>query len=129
MMDRETVYGHLRALGWNAERSDDRTFRCAHGTAEGALVVFVRTDENWFMASVSPLLETRGNNPFALARWLLRMNRDMHQTKFAYDRLGNVVLMVELPLESLDASEIETALRGLLDHAVQHRRTLREASA
>ncbi|AKF11491.1 hypothetical protein DB32_008640 [Sandaracinus amylolyticus] len=100
-----------------------------HDTSEGELVVFVRLDQNWLIASVVPFLRTRGDNSFELSRWLLRMNRDMYQTKFAYDEDGDVVLTVELPTESLDASEIRTALSDLLQHAIRHRRTLREASA
>ena len=64
-----------------------------------------------------------------LARWLLRMNRDMYQCKFAYDEDGDVVLTVELPTESLDFGEIASALESLLEHAVQHRSTLREAAS
>ena len=52
----------------------------------------------------------------------------MHQTKFAYDEDGDVVLTVELPTESLDYDEIAAALSGLLDHAVAHRKTLRQAA-
>jgi len=118
----------LDELGWNAARHDERTFRCVHDTSEGELVVFVRLDDNWLIASIVPFLRTRGDNSFELARWLLRMNRDMYQTKFAYDEDGDVVLTVELPTESLDASEIRTALSDLLQHAIRHRRTLREAS-
>lgn len=129
MMRPEALARELEALGWSAERHDERTFRCPHDTAEGELVVYVRLHENWLIASVVPFLRTRGDNSFELARWLLRMNRDMYQTKFAYDEDGDVVLTVELPTESLDPSEIRTALSDLVDHATRHRATLREASS
>ena len=106
----------------------NQTFRSAHDTPEGELVVYVRLTDNWLIASVVPFLTTRGDNSFELARWLLRMNRDMYQVKFAYDEDGDVVLTVELPTESLDFGEIEKALKGLLRHAVEHRATLREAA-
>ena len=128
MMEPGALAQQLETLGWSAERHDDRTFRCVHETEAGELVVFVRLDENWLIASVVPFLRTRGDNSFELSRWLLRMNRDMYQTKFAYDEDGDVVLTVELPTESLDPSEIRTALSDLVEHATKHRRTLREAS-
>ena len=81
------------------------------------------------IASIVPFLTTRGDNSFELARWLLRMNRDMYQCKFAYDEDGDVVLTVELPTESLDSSEVETALTSLVRHAAEHRATLRAAAA
>ena len=46
-----------------------------------------------------------------------------------YDEDGDVVLTVELPTESIDPSEIRTALSDLLRHAVSHRKTLREAAS
>lgn len=128
MLEPDTLAEQLDALGWPATRHDARTFRCAHETSEGPVQVFVRIDENWLVASVVPFLRTRGNVTFELSRWLLRMNRDMYQTKFAYDEDRDVVLTVELPTESVDANEIRTALRDLLEHAVAHRRTLRAAA-
>lgn len=128
MLEPGALAEQLGMLGWPSQRHDDKTFRCVHTTSEGEIVVFVRLDENWLIASVVPFLRTRGENSFELARWLLRMNRDMYQTKFAYDEDGDVVLTVELPTESIDRSEIEIALSDLLRHAVSHRKTLREAA-
>lgn len=129
MLEPGTLAGQLERLGWPSQRQDEKTFRCVHETEEGEVVVFVRLDENWLIASVVPFLRTQGENSFELARWLLRMNRDMYQTKFAYDEDGDVVLTVELPTESIDPSEIHTALSDLLRHAVAHRKTLREAAS
>jgi hypothetical protein len=129
MLEPGTLAEQLAAIGWNAVRHDPRTFRCEHETGEGEVVVFVRLDENWLIASVVPFLRTRGAISFELSRWLLRMNRDMYQTKFAYDEDGDVVLTVELPTESVDPTEIRTALSDLLQHAIEHRRTLRDAAS
>ena len=90
--------------------------------------IFVRLQKNWLIASVVPFLATRGKNSFELSRWLLRVNRDMYQAKFAFDEDGDVVLTLELPTESIDPSEIRGALTTLLEQAVAHRRTLRLAS-
>lgn len=129
MLEPGALAEQLTTLGWNPNRHDGRTFRCVHETDEGEIVVFVRLDENWLIASVVPFLRTRGQNSFELARWLLRMNRDMYQTKFAYDEDGDVVLTVELPTESIDPGEIQTALKDLLKHAISHRKTLRDAAS
>jgi hypothetical protein len=128
-MDDATVSRILRDIGWTPRQHGDHTYRVVHPTAEGELVVYVRLTDNWLIASVVPFLTTRGDNSFELARWLLRMNRDMYQCKFAYDEDGDVVLTVELPTESLDVGEVEAALRGLLEHAVEHRATLRQAAS
>lgn len=128
-MDDGTVSRILRDLGWKASRHGENTHRAVHATTEGELVVYVRLTDNWLIASVVPFLTTRGDNSFELARWLLRMNRDMYQCKFAYDEDGDVVLTVELPTESLDFGEVKSALEALLEHAVEHRATLRQAAS
>ncbi|MGE0789132.1 MAG: YbjN domain-containing protein [Sandaracinaceae bacterium] len=127
-MDEATLTRSLRDLGWEAEPHGEATLRAAHKTDEGEIVAYVRLTENWLIASVVPFLTTRGDNSFELARWLLRMNRDMYQCKFAYDEDGDVVLTVELPTESLDFEEVESALKALIRHAVEHRATLRKAA-
>ena len=128
MLDERTLMRHLEALGWSAEPHGERTFRTKHTTDEGDLHVYVRLTDNWVIASVVPFLSTRGNNSFELSRWLLRMNRDMFQAKFAFDEDGDVVLTVELPTEALDFGELRVALETLLRQAVEHRATLRLAS-
>ena len=128
MLDEAGLRDALKKLGWEAQRHGKSTLRSVHETDEGTMTVYLRLDENWLVASVVPFLATRGDNSFELARWLLRMNRDMFQTKFAYDEDGDVVLTVELPTESLDYGEIENALSNLIDDAVRHRETLRIAA-
>ena len=128
MLDEASLGRQLAVLGWNAEPHGDRTLRATHRTAEGDVQVYLRLDKNWLIASVVPFLSTRGDNSFELSRWLLRMNRDMLQAKFAYDEDGDVVLTVELPTESLDEGEVRNALEGLVRYAVEHRSTLRRAA-
>tara|TARA_B100001750_G_scaffold246726_1_gene270003 strand:- start:1404 stop:1793 length:390 start_codon:yes stop_codon:yes gene_type:complete len=127
-MDVETLRAQLEALEWTVSPHGRDTFKSVHETDEGTMTIYVRLHENWLVGSVVPFLSTGGANSFELARWLLRMNRDMFMTKFAYDEDGDVVLTVELPTENLDDSEVSSALRGLLRHAVEHRRTLRLAA-
>lgn len=128
MLDDATLAGYLERMGWKFRPHGTSTFRSLHATDVGDLEVYLRYDDNWLIASVVPFLPTRGQNPFELGRWLLRMNRDMRQVKFAYDEDGDVVLTVELPTENLDYSELETALGALLRHAVEHKKSLREAA-
>ena len=85
MLDHTTLMGHFDALGWKATPHDDGTVKSVHETDEGDVSIFVRLQKNWLIASVVPFLATRGKNSFELARWLLRVNRDMDQAKFAYD--------------------------------------------
>ncbi|MEM9069622.1 MAG: YbjN domain-containing protein [Myxococcota bacterium] len=128
MLDEAGLRAAIEKLGWEIQPHGKATFRSVHQTDEGELEVYVRLDENWLVASVVPFLATQGDNSYELARWLLRMNRDMFQAKFAYDEDGDVVLTVELPTESLDFGEIEGALKNLLQDAIRHRATLRIAA-
>ena len=128
VIDETRLLEHLDSLGWEVERASGDTFKSTHAAEGGKLDVFLRLHENWLIASVVPFLSTKGDNPFALSRWLLRMNRDMPMSKFAYDEDGDVVLTVELPTENLDPGEIREALEGLLTSAREHRATLREAA-
>ncbi|MFW5920598.1 MAG: YbjN domain-containing protein [Polyangiales bacterium] len=128
MIDRSTLAEHLERLGWPQEPHGDGMLKSVHETDEGEVAVYMKITDNWLIASVVPFLATAGDNSFELSRWLLRMNRDMYQTKFAYDEDGDVVLTVDLPTESLDHSEIQAALDNLLKHAIEHRATLRQAA-
>ena len=115
VLDHTMLMGHLDKLGWKSKPQDGGTVKSVHETPEGEVCIFVRLQKNWLIASVVPFLATRGKNSFELARWLLRVNRDMYQAKFAFDEDGDVVLTLELPTESIDPSEIRGALTTLLD--------------
>jgi hypothetical protein len=128
MLDQATLGQQLEDMGWAAQPHGDNTLKSVHDTDEGEVAVYLRLTENWLIASVVPFLATGGDNSFELSRWLLRMNRDMFQAKFAYDEDGDVVLTVEVPTESLDPSEIEASLKSLVEDAVRHRGTLRAAA-
>lgn len=128
MVDEETLAQHLRALGAPFEPHGKGTFRVTKESDEGEIHLFFRLTDNWLDVSVVPFLPTRGDITFELSRWLLRQNRDMPQTKFAYDEDGDVVLTSELPTESLDFGELSTAVDVLLGQTIRHRRTLREAA-
>lgn len=128
MLNEATLARYLERLGWDVVPHGARTLRTVRPTKEGDVVIYVRHTDNWLIASVVPFISTGGDNSFELSRWLLRMNRDMFQSKFAYDEDGDVVLTVELPTESLDFGELRAALESLQDYAVMHRQTLRAAA-
>jgi hypothetical protein len=128
IMDDATLSRTLEKLGWEVTQHGDKTYRSVHQTDEGELIVYVRLSDNWLIGSIVPFLTTRGDNSFELARWLLRMNRDMYQCKFAYDEDGDVVLTVELPTEGLDFEEVQRALLDLIKQGIKHRSTLRKAA-
>jgi hypothetical protein len=128
MLDEDTLARRLHELGWEAQPHGERTFRLFCDTEEGEVVLYLRLTESWLVLSVVPFLSTSGSASFELSRWLLRMNRDMFQAKFAYDEDGDVVLTIDLPTESLDDGELRAALENLRDYAVTHRATLRRAA-
>ncbi|MDH5490747.1 MAG: YbjN domain-containing protein [Myxococcales bacterium] len=128
MLDEATLAKHMETLGWPMQRYGESTFLTVHSTDEGEVRIFLRLSEHWLVASIVPFLETAGKITFELSRWLLRQNRDMYQTKFAYDEDGDIVLTVEVPTESLDYPEFRAALEGLLEAALEHRATLRVAA-
>lgn len=117
----------LAALAWAPVAVSPGHWRAEQETAEGPAVIELVIKGPWLVAGVTPFLDVGGDHSFELSRWLLRQNWDMHQAKFAYGSLGEVLLLVELPTEHVDVVEIETALRTLVLETTRHRRTLREA--
>ncbi len=130
-MDLQTFSDFVSRMGWEGFQvgavDGAMAARIEHQTKEGPVHMLVRVDAEWLRITVAPFLETRGDNSFELARWLLRQNWDMHQAKFAYGENGDVVLMAELPTEGLDFVEFETALRTVLAQSILHRAVLRDA--
>lgn len=129
MTDEATVRGYLDSLGFTLAPHGVRTYHHHRSTDEGPLEIYLRFSDAWMIASIVPFLATRGEGGFELHRWLLRANRDIPLGKFALDEDGDVVLTAELPMESLDRSEVEHAMNALVDAAVTHRRLLRRASS
>src|SRR5690606_7432358 len=121
--------GHLDALGWDAGPVGENTLRAIRVTPQGTFPVYLRLQDGWFVASIVPFLKSDGAQAFELSRWLLRVNRDLHLAKFAYDEDGDVVLTVELPTASLSRAEIDVALRELVSTAESQLATLRAASS
>jgi hypothetical protein len=129
MLDATLLLDYARRLGWTPEPHGEKTWQAKVPTDEGEVSIYLRLSEHWMYASVVPFLATGGSRPLELSRWLLRMNRDMFQTKFGYDEDGDIVLSVELPTESVDYEEVRLALTSLIHDTIRHRATLRASAA
>ena len=142
MIDVPTLRSWIEALGYEATPEGTTTLRilprppdpCAPpkgsaGTPEGAPPssaprssralppFFIQVSENWVLLSMLPMLGRGEQGAKDLSRRLLAANREMRLAKFALDKNGAVVLCAELPTESLDASEIADAVRGMTHYA------------
>jgi hypothetical protein len=129
MLQESTLLEYASRLGWKPEARGEKTWRAKIASDEGEVSIYLRLSEHWLIASVVPFLLTGGSRPLELSRWLLRMNRDMFQTKFGYDEDGDIVLSVELPTESVDFEEVRLAFSSLIHDTVRHRATLRASAA
>src|SRR5690606_2649848 len=114
MLSEAELREHLEALEWQVAPAGENTLRSDRVTPQGTFPVYIRLQDGWLVASIVPFLESQGAPAFELSRWLLRVNRDLHLAKFAYDEDGDVVLTVELPAESVSRAEVETALAELV---------------
>jgi hypothetical protein len=128
MLTEDGLREHLNALGWEVGPVGENTLRTDRVTPQGTFPVYIRLRDGWLIASIVPFLQSQGAPAFELSRWLLRVNRDLHLVKFAYDEDGDVVLTVELPAESLSRVEVETALTELVATAESQLATLRAAA-
>jgi len=121
--DLPTLEGWIHDLGFSSTRVDDTTLRLR--PPDGALPpFFLEWTPNWAVLSILPILEPGSFRGEDLGRRLLAANREMRLAKFALDRSHAVVLCAELPTESLDFSEVESALTRMVQYARTFRREL-----
>jgi hypothetical protein len=118
VIDTSTLRGWIEAIGYDARPEGPRTLRI-HPRAPAAPLppFFVQVSENWIVLSMLPMLSPGAYRAEDLGRRLLLANRDMRLAKFALDENGAVVLCAELPTESLDASEIASAVTRMEQYA------------
>lgn len=123
MTDLPTLESWIAKLGFSATRVDDTTLRLR--PPEGKLPpFFLEWTPNWAVLSILPIVEPGEYRAEDLGRRLLAANRDMRLAKFALDKNRAVVLCAELPTESLDFSEVESALTRMVQYARRFRREL-----
>jgi hypothetical protein len=128
MLTEDGLREHLDALGWEVGPVGENTLRTDRVTPQGTFPVYIRLQDGWLVASIVPFLQSQGTPAFELSRWLLRVNRDLHLAKFAYDEDGDVVLTVELPAASISRRELHAGLTELIATAEAQLATLRAAA-
>jgi hypothetical protein len=127
VIDLPTLERWISQIGWKAIPVDASTLRIERDDAEGERSLppfFVQWTPNWVVLSILPVLARGEYRAEDLARRLLAANREMRLAKFALDANRAVVLSAELPTESLDYSEVETAIERMTHYAQEWRREL-----
>lgn len=121
-------------MGWEARPLDSRTWRCRIPSAVGEIRLVVRWAGAWIYLSVLPFFDPETLKPWGLGSFpqgflgrLLAVNRNLIMVKFALDEDGDVVLRAELPTESLQRREVETALTTMVRTSEQYRVPVRDA--
>lgn len=124
----------LQGLGWEARTLDSRTWRCRIPSGVGEIRLVVRWAGAWVYLSVLPFFDPESIKPWGAGTFpqgflgrLLAVNRNLIMVKFALDDEGDVVLRAELPTESLQRREVETAAQTIVRTTEQYRLPVREA--
>src|SRR5207237_784594 len=94
----------------------------------------VRHAGEWLYLSILPFFEKDSVKPWGAGKYpagflgrLLAVNRNLTLVKFALDDDGDVVLTTELPTESLQRSELETAATLLVQTTERYRGPVKDA--
>jgi hypothetical protein len=125
MIDLETLSRWIHDLGYGVDAEDASTIRvrASEGFAE-LPPFFIQCTESWVVLSMLEVLEKDTALLEELPLRLLEANREMRLAKFAFGEGDAVVLCAELPLESLDRSELSDAVDRLIEYATTYRRAL-----
>jgi hypothetical protein len=130
----EEIPSILTELGWQPKRQGDRTWRCGVSTSVGELTVVVRHAGTWLYFAVMPFLEPEAVRPWGAGLYpprflgrILAVNNNLVLVKFALDEDGDLALRVELPTESLQRREVETAAQLIVRTTEQYRGPIRDA--
>ena len=127
MTDLPTLESWIARIGFTVTTIDASTLRIEPAVSEGRDSLppfFVQWTPNWVVLSILPVLKQGEYRAEDLARRLLLANRDMRLAKFAFDTSHAVVLSAELPTESLDYSEVESAIERMVQYTHHWRREL-----
>lgn len=124
----------LRERGWSPRAIDDRTWRVTLQTAAGDARMVVRYAGHWLYLAVLPFLSPGSVDPWGKGRFpqrflgrILAVNHNLTLVKFALDDEGDLCLRAELPTESLQRREVDTALGHLAMTTEQYRVPIRDA--
>ncbi len=124
----------LREMGYAPRAIDAKTLRCAVPTAAGEVRLVLRHAGTWLYLGVLPFLEAGSTAPWGAGKYpprflgrILAVNHNLVLVKFAVDDDGDLCLRAELPTESLQRREIETAVHLLVNTTEQYRLPIRDA--
>lgn len=125
----------LKGLGWTPKSVGERTWRCTIASVTaGTIKLVVRHAGPWMYLSVLPFFDPESIKPWGAGKFplgflgrLLAVNRNLTLVKFALDDDGDVVLRTELPTESLQKIELETAATTIVRTTEQYRGPVRDA--
>jgi len=115
----EIIAEYFDRYGWSYERTEESGFRTGFRGDVSVFRITVRTTDDWIFFSISPFVVAPQDPECErkLHRHLLRLNHEINMAKFTIDQDGDVILTVELPVESLDYSEFADALNALAYYA------------
>jgi hypothetical protein len=124
----------LTSLGWEPRVLGEHTWRCTLTGGAGTIRLVARHAGEWVYLSILPFFDKDsvkpwggGSFPAGFLGRLLAVNRNLTLVKFALDDDGDVMLCTELPTESLQKSEVETAATLLVRTTEQYRGPVRDA--
>ncbi len=124
----------LREMGYAPRAIDPKTLRCVVPTTAGEVRLVLRHAGAWLYLGVLPFLEPGSASPWGAGKYpprflgrILAVNHNLVMVKFALDDDGDLCLRAELPTESLQRREIETAVHLLVTTTEQYRLPIRDA--
>ncbi len=118
-----SIHQYFDNYGWQYEfEENSNTWHTGFRGNANNFSVFVHLTENWLYFTISPFV----NAPIDPVRkkklhyLLLRLNHTINMAKFGLDSDSDVVLTVDLPIESLNFSEFADGLNALSFYADAH---------
>ena len=119
-IDGATVEKFFEQMGWNYTRLDDNAWRMGVRGRLRDFTIVVRLIEAWLLIQTGLLNEPNPGCHQQLYQHLLRLNFQMNMAKFGLGSDGEIVLMVEMPIEELNFSEFQTGLLALSTYAERY---------
>ena len=127
----EDIRSWLEHEGWPVEVVSGVTLRSSFQGSSRTFHLYVHLEPPFVTFAVIPFarLPTDPMGADAVARRLLRLNREINMAKFSADEDGDVVLSVEYRLADLDPSEVRDAASVLSFYADRHHAEVQELVA
>lgn len=113
-----TIHKWLRTFGWRYTPIDDTTIAIFRDDKK-PYVFLLRVSPNWLLLKIIPAVPTNAAHPIDLARRLLAVNRDIRLAKYGYEKDGVITMAAELPVESLQPSQLRDIIERMprfIDH-------------